>query len=108
MNVGGTRATWPVITIYGACVNPKVIIGAMGVELITTIASGQSITIDTRPWSPVRPVRAPPGDHVTRFQKLAATTLGTAILLVTIGVIVRATDSGVACPDWPQWRPWLC
>jgi heme o synthase len=38
---------------------------------------------------------------VTRFQKLAATTLGTAILLVTIGVIVRATDSGVACPDWP-------
>jgi protoheme IX farnesyltransferase len=38
---------------------------------------------------------------VTRFQKLAATTLGTAIVLVTIGVIVRATDSGVACPDWP-------
>ncbi len=38
---------------------------------------------------------------MTRFQKLAATTLGTAILLVTIGVIVRATDSGVACPDWP-------
>jgi protoheme IX farnesyltransferase len=38
---------------------------------------------------------------VTRFQKLAATTLGTAILLVTIGVIVRATDSGLGCPDWP-------
>jgi protoheme IX farnesyltransferase len=38
---------------------------------------------------------------VTRFQKLAATTLATAILLVTIGVIVRATDSGLACPDWP-------
>ena len=36
-----------------------------------------------------------------RFQKLAATTLGTAILLVTIGVIVRATDSGLGCPDWP-------
>jgi protoheme IX farnesyltransferase len=28
-------------------------------------------------------------------------TLGTAILLVTIGVIVRATDSGLGCPDWP-------
>jgi len=38
---------------------------------------------------------------VTPFQKLAATTLGTAILLVTIGVIVRATDSGLGCPDWP-------
>jgi protoheme IX farnesyltransferase len=38
---------------------------------------------------------------VTRFQKLAALTLGTSILLVTIGVIVRATDSGLGCPDWP-------
>jgi protoheme IX farnesyltransferase len=38
---------------------------------------------------------------LTRFQKLAASTLGTAILLVTVGVIVRATDSGMGCPDWP-------
>jgi len=38
---------------------------------------------------------------LTRFQKLAAWTLATAILLVTVGVIVRATDSGLGCPDWP-------
>jgi protoheme IX farnesyltransferase len=38
---------------------------------------------------------------LTRFQKLAALTLGTAILLVVVGVIVRATDSGLGCPDWP-------
>jgi heme o synthase len=38
---------------------------------------------------------------VTRFQRLAALTLGTALLLVTIGVVVRATDSGLGCPDWP-------
>jgi protoheme IX farnesyltransferase len=38
---------------------------------------------------------------LTRFQKLAASTLGTAILLVTVGVIVRATGSGLGCPDWP-------
>ena len=38
---------------------------------------------------------------MTRFQRLAAITLGTAVLLVTIGVIVRATDSGLGCPDWP-------
>ena len=36
-----------------------------------------------------------------RFQKLAALTLGTAILLVIVGVVVRATDSGLGCPDWP-------
>jgi len=39
--------------------------------------------------------------HVNRFQKLAALTLATALGLVTIGVIVRATDSGLGCPDWP-------
>jgi protoheme IX farnesyltransferase len=38
---------------------------------------------------------------VTRFQKLAAATVVTTVLLVTIGVIVRATDSGMGCPDWP-------
>ena len=38
---------------------------------------------------------------MTRFQRLAAITLATALALVTIGVIVRATDSGLGCPDWP-------
>jgi protoheme IX farnesyltransferase len=38
---------------------------------------------------------------VTRFQKLAATTVAGTLLLVTVGVIVRATDSGLGCPDWP-------
>jgi heme o synthase len=38
---------------------------------------------------------------VTRFQKLALATVVTTVLLVTIGVIVRATGSGMGCPDWP-------
>ena len=38
---------------------------------------------------------------MTRFQRLAAATVMTAILLVTIGVIVRVTGSGLGCPDWP-------
>jgi protoheme IX farnesyltransferase len=38
---------------------------------------------------------------VTRFQKLAAATVVTTFLLVTLGVVVRVTDSGVACPTWP-------
>ena len=38
---------------------------------------------------------------MTRFQKLAATSVVMTLLLVTIGVIVRATDSGMGCPDWP-------
>ncbi|HEU4671778.1 MAG TPA: heme o synthase [Candidatus Limnocylindrales bacterium] len=38
---------------------------------------------------------------MTRYQKLAATTVAATLLLVTVGVVVRATGSGVACPDWP-------
>ena len=38
---------------------------------------------------------------MTRFQKLAVVTVVTTILLVTIGVVVRATGSGMGCPDWP-------
>jgi protoheme IX farnesyltransferase len=38
---------------------------------------------------------------VTRFQKVALATVVTTVLLVTIGVVVRATGSGMGCPDWP-------
>jgi protoheme IX farnesyltransferase len=38
---------------------------------------------------------------LTRFQRLAAATVVTVFLLVTIGVVVRATGSGEACPHWP-------
>jgi protoheme IX farnesyltransferase len=42
---------------------------------------------------------------VTRFQKLAAATVATTFLLVVLGVIVRSTNSGVACPTWPGCFP---
>ena len=38
---------------------------------------------------------------MTRFQKLVAATLVMTLALVIVGVIVRATDSGLGCPDWP-------
>jgi hypothetical protein len=50
--VGGTVPTWPVITMHGPAVNPvlsfpgtPVAIGYTG-----TIAAGQALVIDTRPW----------------------------------------------------------
>jgi heme o synthase len=38
---------------------------------------------------------------LTRFQRLAAATVFATFVLVVIGVAVRATDSGLACPHWP-------
>jgi heme A synthase len=38
---------------------------------------------------------------VTRFQKLAATSVALTLLLVTIGVVVRATGLRHGLPDWP-------
>ena len=45
--------------------------------------------------------RGPTPTAVTRFQKTALATVIATILLVTVGVIVRVTDSGMGCPDWP-------
>ena len=47
------------------------------------------------------PTSPAPRSPVTRFQRLAAATVVTTFLLVAIGVIVRVTDSGLACPTWP-------
>jgi heme o synthase len=38
---------------------------------------------------------------LTRFQRLATLSVAMTLALVTIGVIVRATGSGMGCPDWP-------
>lgn len=44
-----------------------------------------------------------------RFRLLASVTLAAALALVALGGAVRATDSGLACPDWPacygRWVP---
>jgi heme a synthase len=60
--------------------------------------------------APSRASGGPRGVDPTRgLRRLAiATTLGT-LLLIAMGGAVRATDSGLACPDWPacygKWIP---
>jgi len=38
---------------------------------------------------------------MTWFQRLLLLTIGLTFVLVVIGGTVRATDSGLGCPDWP-------
>ncbi|HEY7755607.1 MAG TPA: heme o synthase [Actinomycetota bacterium] len=46
---------------------------------------------------------------MTRFQKLSVATTASTVLLVAVGGLVRATDSGLGCPGWPtchgRWIP---
>jgi protoheme IX farnesyltransferase len=54
---------------------------------------------------------------LTRFARLAAAAAAATFVLIAVGGLVRATDSGLACPDWPlclgHWippaelRPWI-
>lgn len=50
-----------------------------------------------------------PGSKASPFQKLAWTSVASTLLVITWGALVRATNSGLACPDWPtcfgSWIP---
>ncbi len=50
-----------------------------------------------------RDVLEPPASRtrLAPFQRLAAVTLASSLVLVAVGGAVRATDSGLACPTWP-------
>src|SRR6266702_2485650 len=54
----------------------------------------------------------PTGDHeMNRFQKLSLATTAMTLFLIGSGGTVRASGSGLACPDWPRchgrWFPAL-
>ena len=39
---------------------------------------------------------------MTRFRRLAVSTIAATFVLIAVGGLVRATDSGLGCPDWPR------
>ncbi len=48
-------------------------------------------------------------DPLRAFRRFAIATTAATLVLIAMGGAVRATDSGLACPDWPacygQWIP---
>ncbi len=52
---------------------------------------------------------SPQPDPAAGIRRLASASIVATLLLIAMGGAVRATDSGLACPDWPacygQWIP---
>ncbi|MFI1201604.1 hypothetical protein ACH4VR_19495 [Streptomyces sp. NPDC020883] len=49
--VGGTKPAWPIITIFGPVTQPACeLVGYWKVTLDLTLAAGERVAIDTRPW----------------------------------------------------------
>lgn len=88
MVVGGSKATWPVVEFTGPAIEPKVTIGGLHIGLTGTLASGETIVYDPRPWvrtawrvadgvgmagrldratPPMRDVKLPPGTYPVEF-----------------------------------------
>jgi len=45
--------------------------------------------------------------RLTTFRRMALITLALTLLLIFVGGFVRATGSGLGCPDWPKcWGCW--
>jgi heme o synthase len=42
------------------------------------------------------------GGELTPFRRLATVTIAATFVLIAVGGLVRATDSGLGCPDWPR------
>ncbi|MFD3514918.1 hypothetical protein [Streptomyces sp. NPDC058657] len=50
--VGGTKAAWPVITIYGPITQPVCeVVGRWKASLNLTLGAGERVVIDPRPWA---------------------------------------------------------
>ena len=45
---------------------------------------------------------------MNRFQKVAFAAIVALVVVIFAGAIVRATGSGLGCPDWPKcWGCWV-
>jgi heme o synthase len=42
------------------------------------------------------------GGELRSFRRLAVVTIAATFVLIAVGGLVRATDSGLGCPDWPR------
>lgn len=51
VNIGGSTATWPVVTFYGPITKPRLTVGGLIIGLDMEVPAGEAVTYDPTPWT---------------------------------------------------------
>lgn len=102
---GGSKPTWPVVTFHGPCADPRVRFNTgLVIALTETIAAGESITVDPRPW---QRVVTQTSDGANKAGSLTYDTPPMRQMFLDPGtyeVIYTATDSSGSSWCSVKWR----
>ncbi|BCJ41680.1 hypothetical protein GCM10010168_53220 [Actinoplanes ianthinogenes] len=105
ISVGGELSAWPVITVYGPITTPVIeVVGRWRMTLSASIAAGDSVTVDTRPWARTI-LRAGGGSLAGALTRDSVRLARAALAPGSYEIALRGIDATGTASMRLAWRP---
>ncbi|MEU8655261.1 hypothetical protein [Actinoplanes philippinensis] len=105
ISVGGELSAWPVITVYGPITTPVIeVVGRWRMTLSASIAAGDSVTVDTRPWARTI-LRAGGGSLAGALTRDSVRLARAALAPGSYEIALRGIDATGTASMRIAWRP---